>query len=307
MAITQIIGRSGQGKTLFQTKLILEEVQSSPRPILSNLPMDFGFWRFWIFSFIPVPEAVYRILGRYWFTFGYARYFDSDVSIFVYKQIEVCYDYAVMVQWANALDQLEYEKNVRALIQERLSGWYDKSDGSVFHDFAALAKYPTDREVLSNGFVWALDELASYFSAREFRNTPPQFLQLLTQHRKMRIDLIGTTQRYTSVDSWFRELAHNVFLVRKSAWIPRLHKVFAVEFDEVSGTESDREVYRRFIGRKKLYSVYDTDTLIVGRQKISLIQSFDKGAIDSKRGEIKEWLDSLPPLLETLPEPTCTT
>lgn len=302
MAITYIVGRSGQGKTSLQSKLILEEVEGSPRIVLSNIPMDFGYWGYWVFYFIRVPAVIYWLLGRFWFTFGYARYYDSDDSIYVYKQIETCYDYAIMTQWAVALDQEEYRRRVIGLINYRLNGGYDKETETEFTDFEALKQYPMDRQVLQDGFVWAIDELASYFSSRNFRQTPAQFLQLLTQHRKVRIDLIGTTQKYTSTDSWFRELAHNTFLVRKSRWIPRLHNVFAIEFDEISGAEVDREVYRRFFGTNRLYKAFDTTTMLTGRQKVSLIQNFDNVDVDYKRGEIKEWLDSLPPLFEKLPE-----
>ncbi len=305
MAITQIIGKSGQGKTTYQSKLILGEVQVSPRPVLSNIPMDFGFWKFWLFQIVPVKEILYYYLGRFYWSVGYARYFSSDDSIFVYKQIEVCYDWAIMTQWANALNDEEYKHNVYKLIRYRLEGKYDEETEQPFTDYEALKQYPLDRQKVINGFIWSIDELASYFSARNYRATPPQFLQLLTQHRKMRIDLIGTTQRYTSIDTWFRELAHNVFLVRKSAWIPRLHTVFTIDFDEISGAEiTPRRTHTRFFRTKRLHSVFDTNTLVVGRQKVSLIQTFD--SIEDKnyrKREVIEYLQGLPELSMTEPLP----
>jgi len=232
MAITQIIGKSGQGKTLFQSKLLLKEIQTSNRPILSNLPMDFSFRKSWIFDIIRIPNKVHDFLVKFPIVYkalrAYTFLFDSNQRITTYNQIEVCYDYAKMVQWSNILDQTAYEKQVRALVAQRLEIVDDVKGEAVFTDIQALAHYPFDKRVLQNGFVWVIDELASYFSARDYKNTPPQFLQLLTQHRKMRIDLIGTTQRYTSIDVWFRELAHNVFLVKKWAWFPRLHRVYAI-------------------------------------------------------------------------------
>jgi len=51
-----------------------------------------------------------------------------------------------------------------------------------------------------------------------------------------------------------------------------------------------------FLGTKKLYSIYDTETLITGRQKVSLIEKLDVN-IDEERRLFKEWWESLPPLI----------
>lgn len=292
MAITMIIGKTGQGKTLYQTKLLSGIIKKSPRPVLSNLPMDFTFYRYWILEIIPVPKRIYDLCSRFAFMRAYSRHFDSNDIVVTYRQIETCYDYAIMSQWANAYTQEEYEKQVLSLIEHRLQEGVTNQYEAPFYDFNALRRYPLERDRLSNGFIWAIDELASYFSARDYKNTPPQFLQLLTQHRKMRIDLIGTTQRYTSIDIWFRELAHNVFLVRKSRWLPRLHTVNAIEFDEVSGTEQPREVYTRFFGTKRLYSFYDTDTLITGRQRTTLVHKVG-GNVEDERRDVLVWFENL--------------
>jgi hypothetical protein len=108
--------------------------------------------------------------------------------------------------------------------------------------------------------IFMCDELQNLFSAREFKDFPPQVLHMLTQNRKMRKMLICSTQVFDLVDVNFRRLSFylidcmkmfgfmfvNAYYKRK--WLP--------DTDEYKNTLYFKDSYCAFYSD---FKQYDTD------------------------------------------------
>jgi len=58
--------------------------------------------------------------------------------------------------------------------------------------------------------VFVLDEVQLTFNSRSWKDFPPEMVTLLTQNRKMRKQIITTSQAFERVDKVFRELVNYV-------------------------------------------------------------------------------------------------
>jgi len=111
--------------------------------------------------------------------------------------------------------------------------------------------------------VFVLDEVQLTFNSRSWKDFPPEMVTLLTQNRKMRKQIITTSQSFERVDKVFRELVNYVIECRciGGRWI--FQKWFEKE-DYVLGGANDNVRHRRrakrynFIATDDLYNSYDT-------------------------------------------------
>jgi DNA replication protein DnaC len=111
--------------------------------------------------------------------------------------------------------------------------------------------------------VFVLDEVQLTFNSRSWKDFPPDMVTLLTQNRKMRKQIITTSQSFERVDKVFRELVNYVIECRcvGGRWI--FQKWFEKE-DYVLGGANDNIRHRRrakrynFIASDDIYNSYDT-------------------------------------------------
>jgi len=104
--------------------------------------------------------------------------------------------------------------------------------------------------------IICIDEMATLFSSRDWKDTPAWFLQKLAVHRHEGLDLIGTTQRYDGIDNIIRELSENVFWVQKFLG-GKLFKVSRVKYHPVLGTP-EIKWYNWLFASKKTFNSYNS-------------------------------------------------
>lgn len=132
---------------------------------------------------------------------------------------------------------------------------YNKEDAPV-RSWRDLINYPGPA-------VFVLDEVQLTFNSRSWKDFPPEMVTLLTQNRKMRKQIITTSQSFERVDKVFRELVNYVIECRcvGGRWI--FQKWFEKE-DYVLGGANDNIRHRRrakrynFIALDDIYNSYDT-------------------------------------------------
>ena len=115
--------------------------------------------------------------------------------------------------------------------------------------------------------IFGYDEIQNEFNSRDFKNFPPELLQLLTQNRKGNGKLIiGTAQRYGRVDKVFRELCSHVAECR--TFLGRYTRVKWydwADYEMLINTVDTRQKFKikassviRFCQTDKLRNAYDS-------------------------------------------------
>lgn len=248
MAITVICGKSGQGKTAYATYSIMEHVEHSRVLVMSNVPLYFNYIQSW-FYFIKIPRIItnkFNIVRK--FPKVYSHTFSSRERVIVWKKLEQIYDLVEVCLKAN-----DNTCDFNLFVAEKILKWELKGIPFLL---------PINREIYLLGFVLFVDEAGGYFNSRTFRNTPAEFLSLINQHRKMKIDLIATVQRLGNLDNHIIESAHITLLVRKFRFLfftfNRWHKVVMVSFDPIDSGAGKRVFYDIIRRSRFIESVYDT-------------------------------------------------
>lgn len=111
--------------------------------------------------------------------------------------------------------------------------------------------------------IFILDEVQLTFNSRNWSDFPPEMVTLLTQNRKMRKQILTTSQSFERVDKVFRELCNYVIECRclGGRWV--FQKWFEVN-DYILGGANDKVRHRRrskrynFVQTKEIRDSYDT-------------------------------------------------
>lgn len=116
------------------------------------------------------------------------------------------------------------------------------------------------------GVVFAIDELQNEYSSNAWKDFPEEILSQITQQRKQRIKIIGTSQVFTRVVKQIREQCFEV--VECKTWLGRwthLHAFDAVDYNSTFGEPNLKNALPRvwkqsFIQTnqmRELYNSYD--------------------------------------------------
>ena len=126
---------------------------------------------------------------------------------------------------------------------------------SVIHDW-------TDIIQTSNGMdgqVIFLDEIQNWFSSNESKNFPPEMLTEITQQRKQRKIVVGTSQVFTRISKPIREqitLLYKPMTIAGALTIVRVYKVSLNDDGTVKNMKMRR--WYAFVHDDELRSCYDT-------------------------------------------------
>lgn len=123
----------------------------------------------------------------------------------------------------------------------------------------------------NNGLIVGWDEIQNDFSSTDFKNIPDMFLHLITQQRKNRVCILGTSQVFTRVLKSLREQCHQVAECR--TFLGRWTRAKWYDADDYSAyAESGKDPKKRkmlikmskisFIQSNKIRELYDSYAVI---------------------------------------------
>ncbi len=177
MGVQFIGGKPGGGKTLFAVKIILNELRTSNRLIVTNVSLKLG-----------EIAAYFREQGWNWYV-GEGQ----TVEPWLRERILVITD-----------DQLpefyRYRSADGTPLPEVQGG---PRDGSI--DYSV---------VKPGGVLFVLDEVHIPFNSRRWQDTGPRVIYYLSQHRKLGDDVVLISQSIQNVDKQMRSMAQDFTYVR---------------------------------------------------------------------------------------------
>ena len=138
--------------------------------------------------------------------------------------------------------------------------------------FTDLSQFLTIRNG-TDGVIFAIDEIQNEFDSANWRSMPSGFLREITQQRKQRIKVVGTSQVFTRVTKALREQAFDVVVCYTYAGRWTFTKTFdAQEYNDVIDSPEGKKQLRRlgrhsFVQTDTFRSVYDTYAKIEGLER----------------------------------------
>lgn len=144
------------------------------------------------------------------------------------------------------------ERNPCCQISSNIS--LDFQDGAI-HDWTDILQTSNG----AKGQVIFLDEIQNWFSSNESKNFPPEMLTEITQQRKQRKAVIGTSQVFTRISKPIREQVTLLYKPMTIAGALTIVRVYKVSLDD-DGTVKKMKMRRwyAFVHDDELRSCYDT-------------------------------------------------
>jgi len=178
MSIHFISGKPGGGKTLYSTRLIIDELVRSDRCVITNVPL-------------LLPRLNEYIQERH-----PKAYQDRFVS----KGIHIS-DRVILLQEDDLSTFFTWRPNGVRLPSVTNAEW-------------KAGKKPDYSAVNDAGVLYVLDEVHVAFNARAWADTGHEVLYYLSQHRKLGDDVICITQAVSNVDKQFRSVAQDYTYIK---------------------------------------------------------------------------------------------
>lgn len=126
---------------------------------------------------------------------------------------------------------------------------------SVIHDWTDIIQTSNG----TDGQIIFLDEIQNWFSSNESKNFPPEMLTEITQQRKQRKIVVGTSQVFTRISKPIREqitLLYKPMTIAGALTIVRVYKVSLNDDGTVKNMKMRR--WYAFVHDDELRSCYDT-------------------------------------------------
>lgn len=126
---------------------------------------------------------------------------------------------------------------------------------SVIHDWTDIIQTSNG----TDGQVIFLDEIQNWFSSNESKNFPPEMLTEITQQRKQRKIVVGTSQVFTRISKPIREQITLLYKPMTIAGCFTIVRVYKVSLND-DGTVKNMKMRRwyAFVHDDELRSCYDT-------------------------------------------------
>ena len=139
-----------------------------------------------------------------------------------------------------------------------------KSQNKELKDWRMLIDYKNDKQ----GVIVGMDELQNWFSSNDSKNFPPEMLGIVTQNRKNRRIILGTSQNFYLLAKAIRSQATEVR--RCSTFFGCLTVVKRVE--PILDSEGNVQEWKNrgmyfFVHSKELRNAYDTYKVIENLRK----------------------------------------
>jgi len=116
------------------------------------------------------------------------------------------------------------------------------------------------------GVIYIIDEIHTYFNALDSKNIPPWVFTEISQQRKQRKLIVGTSQLFMRMAKPFREQVDNMIVCRSFMGVLTLQRAFdgeTLDVDEQGKLQGDIKRRGFFFQSPKLRSAYDTYQKVV--------------------------------------------
>lgn len=129
----------------------------------------------------------------------------------------------------------------------------------------SLDEYPSNGEF---GTVMLIDEIQVEFSSLESKNIAPSKLAIISQQRKRRIHIVGTSQLFTRISKAFREQIRCAVDCSTLPLFKHIQDNRIIDFDrcayDINGNLTETAYKGRFLWTRKpeLFEAYDTTQII---------------------------------------------
>lgn len=182
MSIFFVVGKPGGGKSYYGVKQMVDEIVSGDRYVVSNIELN-------------LPEL---------------RKFIHDEEK----------DPFTLENPGGVKDDIDLSSRVRVLDDAETGQFWLYEPG---RDFTNRKKVPVGQRTLEvpdfedrakRGCLYVIDEVHVHFGAREWQHTGADCTFFLSQHRKLRCDVILITQHPDQVDKALRRLAQDYVMMR---------------------------------------------------------------------------------------------
>jgi len=135
-----------------------------------------------------------------------------------------------------------------------------KKGRNVFTNFPAKGAFKLtydhllEAEFPDNSLV-IIDEMGYYFNSRDWKGFPQELYQLFSQHRKMKMDLIGAVQTARRTDVSIRELANVIWWSKNYPFFFKYEKYY--DHEEI-GNPDFQGKGSILLKCKKIFRMFDT-------------------------------------------------
>jgi len=201
MAVVMYLGLPGDGKSVSGVRRLIDELGSSSRTIVTNLPLEIG----------ELETYSRQEFGR-----------DCDVRrrVVLLDESQVRKFWLIRGQGWRLIDlpDGQYKQNQFPDLSKTYR-WLPGDGHPEREDLAVmLAKgvpLPEDVETGTvEGCLYIIDECQNFWPARSFQSTPPGLLFYLSQHRHLGDDLVFITQKESQVEKVVRNLVSEFWVFR---------------------------------------------------------------------------------------------
>jgi len=153
-----------------------------------------------------------------------------------------------------------------ANLAEQLRTFYKRTEYIFFSDMDELATVLTQVNNEKLGVVYLIDEIHTYFNALDSKNIPSFIFTEISQQRKQRKLIIGTSQLYLRMAKPFREQCDNLIMCK--TWFgvfttQRAYDGATLDQDYDGKLSGDLKKRGWFFHNRKIRELYDTYQKVV--------------------------------------------
>lgn len=190
MSIHFITGKPGNGKGLVAMREIINELVDGERTIITNLPVHIEPW--------------VRIMSK-----KGKRKFQPEIGLRHYLVKHHGKDFDVDKRLAVLPDDLVPEFYRYRLVDGKLQC----ADVTERDKKNAIVSYDTKLAMSSGGCLYIVDEAWKFYGSRDWQSTGQGVLFYAAQHRKFGDTFLIVTQNSKQVDTAFRQIAQDFWLI----------------------------------------------------------------------------------------------
>jgi hypothetical protein len=190
MSVEFITGKPGGGKSILGMRQIINELVSSNRYISTNLAIDVNSLRHYLHS--KYNGQTFRVEHRLRIL---TMQECSEFWLYRYRDIDINPDLKVTIKVSRKSIEFDSDRRGKNI---------------------TVVDYEGQGAIAKGGVLFVIDEIHTYFNARNWQSTGEDALYYLSQHRKFGDDVICITQHTKQVETQFSRLAEFFYFCRNT-------------------------------------------------------------------------------------------